>query len=719
MQTDSTTLIKLINWLAGTVAIFIAAAVPASYLFISYQYVGAELQTKANYTAIQITALINKTPATWIREEQKLTALLSSIPETEKTPESSFITDIHGKTIASSPTNWPATVTISRSAAFYDSGLEIGNVTLIRSLLPLFTTTALFGLAGITLGLIIFIALRVLPIRALNSAVNAMRQKEKRLQVVLENAADGILSVALDGLIESSNPAAEKIFGLPQITGMNFSELVPDPHATRLTNQLTQRGKSESIGKHADGSSFPIELDISEAMMDKRLTLIVIVRDISERKEAEQKLSFLANFDSLTGLPNRSLFRDRLAQAVARADRQEHLVALLFLDLDRFKTINDSLGHTSGDHLLLQVAHRLKSVLRKCDTVARLGGDEFTLILEDISHIDVVSGLANKILDIFAEPFVLDNQEFYISTSIGITLYPFDETDIDNLIKDADTAMYHAKAMGRNNYQFYTQEINKKDNDRLTLETDLRKALDRDEFQLHFQPKINLKNGKVVGVEALLRWKNHPNVSPAAYIPLLEETGLIIPVGEWVLRTACNQIRAWQAEKLPALHIAVNLSVRQFSQKDLIDTISRILNETGLEPYLLELEITESLLMDNKESNIAILTNIKNMGVRISMDDFGTGYSSLSYLKRFPIHTLKIDQSFVKGITTNADDAAIAGAIINLAHSLRLNVVAEGVETQEQHDFLLQNDCNQAQGYLISRPLPAAEFETWLKARNA
>ncbi len=719
MHTDSASLVKLINWLAGIIALFIAIAVPTGYFLISYQYNEGELQTKTEYAASQITGLINHNPEMWLYEEHRLTTILTNISEQAKSPETGYITDSKGNVLARGATSALTGFTLSRSATLYDSGLKVGNVTIERSLGPVLRTTAAFGLMGTIFGLVIFITLRVLPLRALMNAMAALHQNENRLQVVIENAADGILSVALDGTIESANPAAERIFGLSQITGMNFSKLAPESHSSTLKNMLSHRGKSETVGLHSDGSSLPIELDISEAMMDKRLTLIVIVRDISERKKAEQKLSFLANFDSLTGLPNRSLFRDRLAQAVNRADRQEHLVALLFLDLDRFKTINDSLGHTSGDNLLLQVAHRLKSVLRKCDTVARLGGDEFTLILEDISHIDVVSGLANKILDIFSEPFVLDNQELYISTSIGITLYPFDETDIDNLIKDADTAMYHAKAMGRNNYQFYTQEINKKDNDRLTLETDLRKALDRDEFQLHFQPKINLKNGKVVGVEALLRWKNHPNVSPAAYIPLLEETGLIIPVGEWVLRTACNQIRAWQAEKLPALHIAVNLSVRQFSQKDLIDTISRILKETGLEPHLLELEITESLLMDNKESNIAILTNIKNMGVRISMDDFGTGYSSLSYLKRFPIHTLKIDQSFVKGITANADDAAIAGAIINLAHSLRLNVVAEGVETQEQHDFLLQNGCNQAQGYLISRPLPAVAFEKWLNARNA
>ena len=433
-----------------------------------------------------------------------------------------------------------------------------------------------------------------------------------------------------------------------------------------------------------------------------------LMKAITERTQAN--LYRLAHHDALTGLPNRLLFIDRLGQAMAQANRNERLVAVMLLDLDRFKAINDTLGHTMGDLLLRNVAEFLVSCVREDDTVARLGGDEFTIMLPEIQHIQDAATVAQKILDAFTRPFFLDGHELFIGTSIGIALYPFNE-DLSLLLRNADIAMYEVKQQGGNNYQFYTAEMNTASLQRLSLEGALRRALERGEFVLHYQPQIDLTRGEIVGVEALVRWQ-HPErglLGPMEFIPLAEENGLIVPIGEWVLRTACAQARAWQEAGLRPIRVAVNLSVRQFYQKNLVETVARILEQTGLDSRYLELEITESCLMQNTQTTVALLAELNRLGMRISIDDFGTGYSSLSYLKRFPVDTLKIDRSFVCDIGTDPDDDAIVKAIIALAQSLELRVVAEGVETPEQLHFLRTHGCNEIQGYLISRPLPADE----------
>jgi diguanylate cyclase (GGDEF)-like protein/PAS domain S-box-containing protein len=432
-----------------------------------------------------------------------------------------------------------------------------------------------------------------------------------------------------------------------------------------------------------------------------------------ERRQAEARLQVLAHYDALTMLPNRDLFRDRLNQALSRAERHKGLVAVMFLDLDRFKTINDTLGHDAGDTLLREVAVRLQQCMRNEDTVARLGGDEFTVILEQIGKPEDAAVVAAKIVEALAPPIMLGGQETFVTPSIGITICPWDSSSAENLLKNADTAMYRVKQEGGNGYRFFTPAMNTQAVGRLETESGLRRAQEREEFVVYYQPKLDLKSGAIIGAEALLRWE-HPErglVSPSEFIPILEETGQIEAVGEWVLRTVCGQIRRWQDSAMPALNVAVNLSGRQLQRNNLSTTIAGILAETGLNPRFLELEVTESMLMHDAQYAVDMLMQIRAKGVvHIDVDDFGTGYSSLSYLKRFPIDALKLDKSFVDGLPHDEDDIAICRAVIALAHSLKLRVIAEGVENDEQLAFLRDNGCDVIQGYIVSRPLPADAF---------
>lgn len=435
------------------------------------------------------------------------------------------------------------------------------------------------------------------------------------------------------------------------------------------------------------------------------------IRYAIERKKAEERLTYLSQYDPLTGLANRALFQDRLSQALARAERDGEMVALIALDLDRFKDFNDALGHGFGDMLLKTAANRLQECVRDGDTVARLGSDEFGIVLENVSDVQVASLVAQHISATLTQPFEIHGQEMFLSAGMGIAVRP--PSEADGLMRDANAALQRAKAAGPDNYQFFSPEMNVEAFERLAFESSLRRALEREEFELHYQPQINLSDGRIVGAEALLRWR-HPElglVSPGRFIPVLEETGMILEVGAWVMETACSQSRAWRDAGLPNIRMAVNLSARQFEQKNLGQIIAMTLESTGLTPDTLELEITESLLMDDPEGSNAKLESIKNQyGVRVSIDDFGTGYSSLAYLKRFPIDVLKVDQSFVRDLTEDSDDAAIVTAIIGLAHNLRLEVIAEGVETAAQLDYLRNQGCDEAQGYFFSRPLPDAEF---------
>ena len=427
------------------------------------------------------------------------------------------------------------------------------------------------------------------------------------------------------------------------------------------------------------------------------------------QRRVEEMLQHQASHDRLTGLPNRMLFEDRLSLALAHTHRYGEMLAVVFLDLDSFKTINDTLGHAVGDQLLQNVAERLTGCLRSGDILARWGGDEFTLLLSPISRAEDTAKIATEILDTLNAPLQFNGQELHIKASLGIALAPYDGEDADTLLKNADAAMYRAKQKGRNNYQLYTSAIGTKAQERLVLENNLYKALERQEFQLYYQPQIDLKTSEIVGMEALIRWHSQESgfISPSQFIPIAEEMGLISPIGEWVLWTACAQNRTWQSLGFPPVRMAVNLSARQFQQKNLVNTIAQVLESTKLEPRYLELEITESIAMQDISLTISVLRTLRSMGIQIAMDDFGTGYSSLSSLKSFPLDKLKIDQSFVRELVTDSFDAAIITALVALGHGLKLEVIAEGVETQEQLAFLRAAKCDGVQGYFLSRPLPA------------
>jgi diguanylate cyclase (GGDEF)-like protein len=443
------------------------------------------------------------------------------------------------------------------------------------------------------------------------------------------------------------------------------------------------------------------------------------IEDTTERQLLVDQLRYRAHYDALTDLPNRVLCSDRLNQTLKQARRRKWLAAVLFLDLDRFKLVNDTLGHICGDALLRLVSKRLVTCVRAGDTVGRLGGDEFAIVLSELSQSQDAGLIAQKVLESLAEPFDLDGHEVFVTASIGIATHPGDGEDAETLLKNADAAMFSAKNLGKNNYQFYTAEMNERALERLLLESNLRRALERDEFVLHLQPKANIATGALDGCEALLRWRVPGNglVAPGQFIPLLEESGLIVSVGEWVIRSACEQLRAWQHAGIAPVPIAVNLSAKQLQHHDICSVVERALRDCAVPASLLELEVTEGTAMHNAEKAIVTLGRLKALGVRISIDDFGTGYSSLSYLKRFPVDALKLDRSFVKDLPGDAEDAAIARAVINLAHSLDLDLIAEGVETEAQLAFLAANGCDAIQGYYFSRPLPVDQFAQWLVQR--
>jgi diguanylate cyclase (GGDEF)-like protein len=512
------------------------------------------------------------------------------------------------------------------------------------------------------------------------------------LEILNDNDFDVVLTE-----LELSD--ADGLTAVSTIQGYNDSipiVVLSGQNSEELALQVVQVGAQDYLTK-GQGDGFLISRAIEYSI---------------ERKRNEQGLSYLANYDSLTGLANRLLFRERLDRALIRADRNKTLVALFIIDLDRFKNINDTLGHDAGDELLISVADRLKQCTRDGDTIARLGGDEFTIIMEDVKNFEDTVVIVDKILNQMKYPFDLFSREIYVSPSIGIAMYPLDDYEAGNLLKNADSAMYRAKEDGRNCYRFYTADMNKQLLLNLDMEAKLRRAIDNQEFVLNYQPKFDIHTQELLGAEALIRWESHDEgvISPAVFIPLAEESGLIGIITDWVIKAACKQNSLWQQEGYAPIRMAINISPKQFSQKNVARRIFNQIICSDLAPKYVELEITEGALMDDVEKSNVILKELKSRGVHISIDDFGTGYSSLSYLKKFHINTLKIDQSFVRDIMDDSDDAAIVSAIIAMAKSLRLNVIAEGVETEEQLNYLAAKGCNEAQGYLLGKPVIAEEF---------
>ena len=558
----------------------------------------------------------------------------------------------------------------------------------------------------------------------------ALFQEKDRLHTTLEALSEGVVITGAEATIQYLNPAAtqlcewskEDAIGKPiQAVFPMLQEQTGTASVSAIVNCLkTAKRTKKQILLHTRHGQDQIIEEIATPLKNRsgRLTgAVTVMRDITQARKHSQQLAFQANHDQLTQLPNRALLMDRLKHAISRAVRADHIVAVLFMDLDRFKNVNDSLGHAAGDILLKRVAHRLTDGVRNEDTVARLGGDEFVILLEEISQDNTVAVTARKLIDLLATPFLIENHPISVTASIGITLFPKDGESAEILLKNADTAMYRSKELGRNDIQFYAEEMNIRALDRLNLEQALRYAVSREEFKLNYQPQIDLLSGTIKTVEALVRWErpNHGEVFPDEFIPAAEETGSIVEIGSWVLTQACKQVRAWQQDGYVDLSVSVNLSVRQLRQPDLTKIIAKALTSAALSPKYLELEITESLFLNDTEETLDLLQSIKKLGVTLAIDDFGTGYSSLNYLKYFPIDTLKIDKSFIDKVHVNSSDAAVVSAIVEIGHGLNLSVVAEGVENQAQLDFLVDKKIDAYQGFNFSKALPTSAMTALLQ----
>lgn len=559
------------------------------------------------------------------------------------------------------------------------------------------------------------------------AAEDALFEEKERAQVTLNSIGDAVLTTNLPGNVTYLNQVAETMTGwsLENAVGQPLSEVfriingttrevAPNPAQRAIRENRTVGLAADSILLRRDGGEAAIE-DSAAPIHDRKGRVagaVIVFHDVSESRAMALKMAHLAQHDFLTGLPNRSLLTERLSRAIGLARRHGKRVGLMFVDLDYFKHINDSLGHAVGDLLLQRVAERLRTCVRDTDTVCRQGGDEFVILLAEIEQAADAAPIAEKLLAAFAEPCMIAGHELHVSLSLGISIFPDDGQDAGDVMKNADTAMYHAKASGRKNYQFFTAEMNTRAVQRLFIEGNLRRALRQGEFILYYQPKIDIASGRMIGCEALIRWQDpdHGLIHPKQFVSIAEESGLIVPIGAWVLGEACRQVRSWLDSGLPAVPVSVNISAVEFRHNGFLEEVALILKETGMPLDYLELELTESILMHDAKSSAAVLESLKAMGLRLAVDDFGTGYSSLSYLKRFPIDTLKIDRSFVDDVVSDIDDASIVGAMVGMGKALKLRVVAEGVETEAQLNFLRLLHCDEGQGFLLGHPLPADGF---------
>ncbi|WP_343730614.1 EAL domain-containing protein [Duganella sp.] len=563
-------------------------------------------------------------------------------------------------------------------------------------------------------------------------STSRLRQREARLQAILNKAADAILTIDSNGVLMSANAAAGRLFGYApeKMSALPLDKLIPvgvgeaaGLDAAGLLRMIAcgVTHEYELPGWRSDGSEFPLAMSVSEVELPDEHLFVAILHDLTEQHLAQERIHRLAHHDTLTGLANRLSLNLRLEQLLAQTRRGGGHAAVLFIDLDHFKKINDTHGHATGDLLLVAVAQRLQELLREVDTIARLGGDEFIVVTDGAVTPDDASNIAVRIVDALSAPYHLQGKTVHSGASVGVAMFPDDGEDAGTLMRHADTAMYAAKSQGRGNFQFFSEDMNTATHERLMLENRLWQALEQNEFELYLQPQVELATQRIIGAEALLRW-HHPElgmVGPDRFIPIAEESGLILPLGDWVLQRACSLLHSWRTPALAHLRLAVNLSARQCHGPGLLPHLDRMLHSHGIDPALLELEITESAAMQDPERSRALLVELRSRGIQVAIDDFGTGYSSLSYLKLFELDRIKIDRGFVKDIESDPDDAVIVAATIALAHSLGLEVIAEGVETEAQRDFLRSKQCDEAQGYLFARPMPVAQFEAMVRSANA
>lgn len=717
-------------------AAVIALVLPVGYFGLNYEQIVTSLEAGARFKAAYVSRYIAENPDTWQFEDRKLTVLLEEKSAVNLPHYSRIIDANHRMVVEFGPT--PVFPAIARRAILFDAGMPVAEVEISISLQETLWKSGVLALLGILLGVLAYVFLRLLPVRALQrthlqlqSASDDLFQEKERAHVTLESIGDGVITTDVAMLVQYLNPVAEQFVGIQN----SLANRQPIQRIFNIVNETTrltvfnpiERCLAENrvieMANHTvlirpDGAEFSIE-DSAAPIRDRGgnvIGAVMVFRDVTEKKRSEKRLDYLAYHDNLTGLPNRSLFRERLKSAIAHAKRHNLKVALLFLDLDNFKIVNDTLGHNIGDELLLEVASRLEGCIRKTDTVARWGGDEFTVILEELSNTADADGVARKIIDRLSHAIKAGSHELFVSTSIGIAVYPYDGQDINTLLKNADTAMYQGKQLGGSAYHYYTIDMNAAALAPLNIQNALRHALERCEFSIHYQPKQRLRDNAIVGMEALLRWDSNEfgSVPPIRFIPLLEQSGGIIEIGEWVMRQAVLQAKTWLDAGLRHIRVSVNISPRQFRQKDLAERILATLKETGLPAELLELELTESMLIDNEWATRTLAT-LKASGIYLSLDDFGTGYSSLSYLRQYPFDVLKIDRSFVQDINIDLGDNALVQAIIAMAHSLGIEVIAEGVETLDQLMFLKSHGCDEIQGYWLGKPMPPEKFYTWLR----
>jgi len=726
--TVSTLIKRVISLIAGVVAILIATLIPMGYFAVSYEYLMGNLEAQADLNARNVTDLIRSNPAMWRYEEVRIMELLERQPSHGEAERRSIL-DLQGKLIAEYSANPPVSPIISVRHDIHDAGVVVAKIELSRSLKPIIYKTMLIAAGSLLLGGLVLAFLRMLPLRIIERSQNSLEESERKYRALYDSMKEGLalLQVTAGGeglpasfTVIDVNPAFSLIAGREKnsILGKSGSELLGGaltdifPEILRLAD--TSETRTFEIAPSHENRTFNVSV-----FFPAKGFFAILLEDITQRKVDEKQIEKLAFYDILTGLPNRALLLDRLNQAMARMSRANGKVAVFFIDLDRFKNINDTLGHASGDLLLVEVSQRLFGTLRSSDTIARLGGDEFVMVISCAGEDRNIAYLAQYVLEKLTLPYVFNDRKVYSSASLGIAMYPDDALDAESLLRCADLAMYASKEGGRNNYHFYSNEMNRKAHKRMELEMDLRHALDREQFFLEFQPIVRAKDESIAGAEALVRWL-HPEwgrTMPSTFIRIAEESGQILALGNWVLRTACMKVKNWQDAGLPAVRLSVNVSGRQFVQSNFIETVSEILAETGVDPSFIELEMTETSLMENEASTIRTLNKLKEFGFGIAIDDFGAGYSSLGYVKNFPIDRIKIDRSFIKDICNNRNDQAIVEAIIAMANKLHCAVTAEGVELPEQSSFLLQSGCDEIQGFYYYKPLTEGAFVALLRGR--